>query len=120
MGGFAVRVAWLSLDDGDDDPAHFLSYLVAALARIVPDLALPEQEPPPLAEILLTGLINQVAALPPASCLVLVLDDYHLVEAVPIHQALRFCSTTCRRSCIWSSRRAPTRRCPGPPARQDN
>ncbi len=89
-GEIGVRAAWLSLDDSDDDPAHFLSYLVAALEQIVPDLAQPEQETSPPAEILLTGLINQVAALSPASRLVIVLDDYHLVEAVPIHQAMTF------------------------------
>ena len=77
VGGFAVRAAWLSLDDSDDDPPHFLSYLVAALGQIVPDLDQPGQDAPPTAETLLPGLINQIAALPTASRLVLVLDDYH-------------------------------------------
>jgi LuxR family transcriptional regulator, maltose regulon positive regulatory protein len=87
----AGRVAWLSLDAGDQDPTRFMSYLVAALQTVAPELgqdltsAFRAPQPPP-AEALLTSLINQIAALP--NPLVLVLDDYHVIKAPPIHAAL--------------------------------
>ena len=33
-----MRVAWLSLDEGDNDPTRFLTYLVAALQTIAPKI----------------------------------------------------------------------------------
>jgi len=86
-------VAWLSLDRSDNDPARFLTYLVVALQSIEPGFgqdtltALQSPQAPPLAS-LLTGLINEIAAAP--ASFVLVLDDYHLIEAQPIHDALTF------------------------------
>lgn len=75
-------VAWLSLDGGDNDPARFLAYLVAALQTVTPkvgDRVLPvlESPQPPPTEWMLTTLLNEVAAL--AVELVLVLDDYHVI-----------------------------------------
>jgi len=87
------RFAWLSLDEGDNDPAIFLAYVVAALQTIEADVgkgalgALQSPQPPPT-EAILTGLINEIAAVPDR--IVLVLDDYHLIEAQPIHDALTF------------------------------
>ncbi len=89
------RIAWLSLDEGDNDPARFLAYFVAALQTIEANIgkgalsALHATQPqPPPAETLLTSLINEIAAIPDR--IVLVLDDYHLIESQPIHQALTF------------------------------
>jgi len=85
--------AWLSLDEEDNDPARFLAYLLAALRQIDPSigetaqLMLQAPQPPP-PQSLLTSLINDLAALP-ASC-ILVLDDYHLIQTMPIHQQLAF------------------------------
>jgi LuxR family maltose regulon positive regulatory protein len=85
--------AWLSLDEGDDDPARFLAYLVAALRTIAPNMgegvlgALRSPQPPPT-ESILTALLNEMAAL--AEDLVLVLDDYHLIEATAVDGALTF------------------------------
>jgi len=101
-----VRFAWLSLDEDDNDLARFLAYFVAALqtlalsqvegieARQEPAgnigegalRALQSSQPPN--EAILTALINEIAALPDR--IVLVLDDYHLVEARPVHDALTF------------------------------
>ncbi len=98
-------VAWLSLDEGDSDPTRFLAYLVAALQTL--DLsrapvgrqghaatlgagvlgALQAPQPPPTA-VLLTTLLNEIAAIP--SGLILVLDDYHLVDAPPVDETLAF------------------------------
>ena len=88
-----VRVAWLSLDEGDNDPARFLMYFVAALQTIAPQIgagvlaALQSPQPPP-SETLLTTLLNEIAVIPDR--VVLVLDDYHALDSKPIDQALTF------------------------------
>lgn len=78
-----ARVAWLSLDEGDNDPTRFLTYLIAALQTVAPNvgedvLELLDAPPPLRIETILTLLLNQVAALP--NEIVLVLDDYHVIE----------------------------------------
>ena len=88
-----LRVAWLSLDERDGDPARFLAYLAAALLTVAPDLdagVLPSHRAPqpPQLEPILTALLNEIAALP--SLVVLVLDDYHLLDSPPVDQALAF------------------------------
>lgn len=90
--GSGVRVAWLSLDAGDNDPARFLSYLVAALQTIdskvgEATLGALQSSPPPPTDVLLTALLNDLASLGAG---VLVLDDYHVIEAPPIDEALTF------------------------------
>jgi LuxR family maltose regulon positive regulatory protein len=85
--------AWLSLDDADRDPARFLSYIIAALQTVVPTigekLVAALQSPKlPSIEPLLMALLNEISMLP--GKLVLVLDDYHLVDARPVDDALRF------------------------------
>ncbi len=85
--------AWLSLDDNDNDPTRFLSYLIAALHTIAPDIgqgivrALQAPQPPPL-ETTLTALLNEITAI--AEPFTLILDDYHLITVPPIDQALTF------------------------------
>jgi len=83
--------AWLSLDEGDNDPARFLAYLVAALQTIAANigegvLGLLQSSQPPPAEALLMALLNEITTLPD-QC-ILVLDDYHLIEAQAVDQAL--------------------------------
>jgi LuxR family maltose regulon positive regulatory protein len=85
------RVAWVSLDEGDNDPARFWAYFVAALQAIhkgigVSALAALQSPQPPLVEGLLTGLINQLADVP--GPFVLVLDDYHTIHNPATHGAL--------------------------------
>jgi LuxR family maltose regulon positive regulatory protein len=86
-------VAWFSLDDRDNDPARFLTYLVGAIQTVEANLGqevLPVlQSPQPSAiEHWLPVLINQLDNI--ARPFVLVLDDYHLITASEIHQALTF------------------------------
>jgi LuxR family maltose regulon positive regulatory protein len=87
------QVAWLSLDEGDNDPARFLAYVIVALRTLEANLgrgavsALHSPQPPPI-EAVLISLINEIAALP--DTMILVLDDYHLIEAQAIHDALAF------------------------------
>lgn len=80
-------VAWLSLDEGDNDPTRFLAYLVAALQTITPRMgagigALLQSSQPPREragrEALLTALLNEITAL--SAPFVLILDDYHVVD----------------------------------------
>jgi LuxR family maltose regulon positive regulatory protein len=86
-------VTWLALDNGDNDPARFLAYLIAALQRIEDSIGagvldrFQAPQPPPIEE-LLTALINQIDTI--SIRFVLVLDDYHLITAQRIHEALAF------------------------------
>jgi LuxR family transcriptional regulator, maltose regulon positive regulatory protein len=108
------KVAWLSLDAGDNDPTIFLRYLIAALRMVMPPtvgamaLALLEASPLPSLATLLTTLINDLTGLdvgdggrekasahlnPQPSTpnpWILVLDDYHVITTPAIHTALTF------------------------------
>jgi ATP/maltotriose-dependent transcriptional regulator MalT len=84
-------VAWLGLDGGDSDPARFWRYVVAALDRARPGLAgrvgpLPPGSP----EGLVMALLNELAADPGPDEVLLVLDDYHLVDSGPVHESVAF------------------------------
>ena len=86
-------VAWVSLDEGDNDPARFWSYLIAACQMVqagVGESALPLfQSPQPLPEETIpTLLINDLTRLAGPS--MLVLDDYHVIQNPSIHSALSF------------------------------
>ena len=93
VAGCGRPVAWLSLDEGDSDPGRFLAYLVAALQTVAPGIGdgvlavLGSPQPPPL-EAMLTLLLNELATIP--SDVVLVLDDYHVLDARPVDDALAF------------------------------
>ncbi|MAS33626.1 MAG: LuxR family transcriptional regulator [Anaerolineaceae bacterium] len=85
--------AWLSLDESDSDPVRFLTYFVAALEIIAPQIGasimnlLRSPQPPPI-DSLLTPLLNAIAAIP--DDFVLVLDDYHVLDNTEIDSALSF------------------------------
>jgi LuxR family maltose regulon positive regulatory protein len=85
--------AWLSLDQSDNHPATFWTYLITALRTVVPGCGagasslLRSPRLPPI-ETLLAPLLNELSALP--DDLVLVLDDYHVVEAREIHDGVAF------------------------------
>ena len=86
-------VAWLSLDEGDNDPVIFLAYLIAALQTLAPNigegmLAVLQSPQPPPTEPILTALLNEITTLP--EDFVLVLDDYHVIEAQPVDRTLGF------------------------------
>ncbi len=89
-----VRAAWLSLDDGDNDPARLVTHLVAALGTVGVQL-----EPSAVLELggdptaALAALINAVArtgAATPSAQWTLVLDDYHVITRPEVHEALVF------------------------------
>ena len=93
VAGSDQRVAWLSLDEGDNDPSRFLIYLVASLRTIVPTIgeaalgALQTPQPPP-PESVLTALVNELTAVPDK--FVLVIDDYHVIDSKPVDDAVTF------------------------------
>ncbi|NTW04295.1 MAG: helix-turn-helix transcriptional regulator, partial [Oscillochloris sp.] len=87
-----TTVAWVALDESDNDPARFLAYLIAAVTRA---LGTPDSvEPPDLsdassgAEATLTQLINKIVTAH-RDCL-LVLDDYQVITAPAIHSVIAF------------------------------
>lgn len=86
-------VAWLSLDEADNDPTRFLTHLVAALQTIAPTLGarvlgvLQSAWPPPT-ESILTALLNDLTTV--SDHFVLVLDDYHVIDAESVDHALTF------------------------------
>jgi LuxR family maltose regulon positive regulatory protein len=87
------QVAWLSLDDGDSDPTRFLAYLVAALRTIAPTvgeglLAVLQFPQPPPSQAMLTVLLNEMSTIP--NHFVLILDDYHVIDAKAVDDALTF------------------------------
>ena len=95
IAGGGRPVAWLSLDEGESDPARFLTYFVAALQTIDADIGKgtmgllhASQPQPPPTESFLTALLNEIATRPDK--VVLVLDDYHVVDAEAVDQALTF------------------------------
>ena len=88
-----LRVAWLSLDEGDNDPARFLLYLAAALHGVEPScgadaMAALHSPQPPLAEAILTDLINEIDGI--AGDVLLVLDDFHAVNSPQVDDELAF------------------------------
>ncbi|MEJ2557153.1 MAG: hypothetical protein P8186_13170, partial [Anaerolineae bacterium] len=88
-----ARTGWLSLDESDNDPSRFLAYFIAALQTIEANIgqgALSVLQSPgaPPTETILTSLLNEITAIPDR--IILVLDDYHLIEAQAIHDALTF------------------------------
>jgi len=88
-------VAWLGLDGGDSDPVRFWRYAVAALDRVRPGLAgrvgpIPAPSAPSSFEGLVTALINELAADDGPDEVLLVLDDYHLVDSGTVHELVAF------------------------------
>ena len=87
------RAAWVSLDQSDNDPAVFWSYLITALQKIQPGLGershslLQSPQPPSIESVLMT-LLNELTAV--EADIVLILDDYHRIETPAIHRGIGF------------------------------
>jgi LuxR family maltose regulon positive regulatory protein len=86
-------IAWLSLDASDRDATRFWTHLIAAMRTVWPDggvgaaALLQESQAPPI-EAVVSTLLNEMSTL--THDLVLVLDDYHAIDAVAIHDAMAF------------------------------
>jgi LuxR family maltose regulon positive regulatory protein len=88
-----VRVAWVSLDESDNDPILFFSYLCRALDSLhagagATALSLLRSPQPPALPSVLTLFINELSALEQE--FTLVLDDYHAIHTQAIHTLITF------------------------------
>ena len=86
-------VGWLSLDASENEPAFFWSYFIQALQKVHPGvgkhaLSLLHSPQPASTESVLTALINEINAMD--ADFVLILDDYHVIDAPPVHGGLTF------------------------------
>lgn len=90
--GAGPRPAWLSLDRRDSDPAVFWSYVLAALRQVAPEVGADAlatlQATPTALESVVGSLVNDLAGL--TSDVVLVLDDYHVIESLDVHESMVF------------------------------
>ena len=88
-----IPSTWLSLDEGDNDPIRFLQYFITALQKIVPTVrpdllvVLQEKHPDPFA-VLLNIIINEFDRY--AAPFVLVLDDFHTIQAQPVLEIITY------------------------------
>src|SRR5579884_1372806 len=86
-------VAWLSLDELDNDPIRFWASIIAALCTCLPKIGQEAQallhspQSPPLSTIL-TSLLNEILEV--GSEIILILDDYHVIEDQAIHESMVF------------------------------
>jgi LuxR family transcriptional regulator, maltose regulon positive regulatory protein len=88
-------VAWLGLDDGDSDSVRFWRYALAALDHARPGIAghvgpLLGPPAPSSFEGLVTALINELSGASGGDEVLLVLDDYHQVDSLPVHESMAF------------------------------
>jgi len=87
-------VAWVSLDEGDNDPVRFLSYLVAALRRTVGEgfgevvLGALRSPGPPRMEAVLGAFVNELVDL--SGEIDVILDDYHMIDSEAVHGVVSF------------------------------
>ncbi len=90
------EAAWLSLDEEDSDPSRFLTYLISTLARtqrLGADFGkgalgmLQSPQPPPIQSVLIP-ILNEIAEA--SGKIVLVLDDFHLIESQEVQDALSY------------------------------
>src|SRR5947199_2853928 len=86
-------VAWLMLDEQDNDPTRFWTYVIAAFRHSgspvgEATLAMLHSPQPPLLIGALISLINELAALEQET--VLILDDYHMISEQTVHESLQF------------------------------
>jgi LuxR family transcriptional regulator, maltose regulon positive regulatory protein len=87
------RVAWVSLDAGDNDPIRFWTYCITALQMLQTSLGasalvLLQSPQTPALQLILSNLLNEIAAF--RDNFALVLDDYHVIESADLHDSLNF------------------------------
>ncbi len=89
----SLPIAWLSLDEEDNDPSRFLAHVIATVSRHIKDfgnneLKMFQGAQSPGLKGLLTSLVNQLNSA--GQPLILVLDDYHFISQESVHESLRF------------------------------
>ena len=91
--GADISTAWVSLDASDNDPATYWTYVITALRTVAPDvgaeaLGLLQESQPPSIQLVLTTLLNDLGAAEVE--VVLVLDDYHVVDSIEVQAGMAF------------------------------
>jgi LuxR family maltose regulon positive regulatory protein len=90
------KIAWLSLDKGDNDFVRFLTYFITALNRAYGSeetfgevgLSMLQSPQPPLIEAVLIPLINEITSI--SERIILVFDDYHVIESSQVDEILYY------------------------------
>ena len=87
------KVAWLSLDEGDNNLTGFLTYFITALQSVntkigAGSLSTLQAQQAPAMEMIITNLLNEIITIP--DNFILVLDDYHMIDSKPVDEALTF------------------------------
>ncbi len=97
--GKCYQLAWVSLDEVDNDPARFWSYVIRSLDMLLPGLgndamSLLHSSPSVPIESVLVTLLNALSDIFASGVeqreIALVLDDYHVIQADPIHRTITF------------------------------
>jgi ATP/maltotriose-dependent transcriptional regulator MalT len=87
-----ARIAWLSLEPGDDDPLTFWTYVIEAIDRAAPGTGSAARSVMTSStgrvDAAITTLLNALAALD--TDVVLMLDDFHVIESVAIHEGVAY------------------------------
>ena len=91
----AFSVAWVSLNDLDNDPVRFWIIVIAALRSCVPTvdplaLTMLQSSERPTLPAILTALLNDLVAVDETTPAVLILDDYHVIADEVIHESVSF------------------------------
>ena len=87
------EAAWFLLDETDNDPRRFTAGLIAAMGQIRGGIghaaaAMLQTPQPPASEVVLTALVNEIAADPRR--FILILDDYQVIRTPAVHQQIAF------------------------------
>jgi LuxR family transcriptional regulator, maltose regulon positive regulatory protein len=91
VAGCGLPVAWLSLDERDNDLLRFLTYLISALQTISANFGagvlnmIQSPQSPPI-ESILTVLVNEITTV--QDNFIVVLDDYHLIDSKAVDNTL--------------------------------
>ena len=93
-----IPVAWVQLDEGDNDPVRFWDYIIASLKTLKPAagetaLTILHSAETYAIDMVLTSLLNDIAEIP--SEFALVVDDFHLIKAEEIHSGITFLIDHC-------------------------
>ncbi len=93
---FGFKSAWVSLDEADNDPVRFWTYVILALQSIHDEFgeatlaSLRSPQPLPV-ETVPALLIEEMSGLPHGKIpIVVVLEDYHVINNPQIHTTLAF------------------------------
>ena len=103
--------AWISLDEGDNDPGRLWTHVAVALDRagcsLPPDVARPlTANNGELSAGALPKLVRALASL--SQQIVILFDDFHFVESAACHEQMGFLSRTSPNTPMWSSSPEPT------------